>query len=570
MRGIRSLRALSLEVALLGCFVGPLGAQTIPNSKNESAAIHGTVVNSVTHAPIGRALVYSQDNRFATLTDSEGRFEFTVPSNKAQRSDEGPLLGRSDGPIEVTEENLVSMIPLMARKPGFLSDENAQATFVGPDQREVTIYLVPAGLIVGHVTVADSESSQRAPVELLRRQVQNGRATWTSAGTVATWSDGQFRFSDLYPGTYKVFTRESMDRDPLTFDPRGPLYGYPPVYFPGVSKFEAGTAIQLRAGVTFNADLSLQRRRYYPVSVGVANAPEGGVGVQVLAGGQIGPGYSLRYNPRAHAIQGWLPDGVYTVEASYYGNPGASGTAEISVQGAAVTGYTVTLVPNASLRVDVAEELTSTQSPADSGQTGVSGGHTYVRLEPAGEFERRGRFRGAETRQPDAAEDAPLTIENVMPGRYWVRVYSGRGFAAAIKYGDADLLHQPLVVPPGGLNGPIEVTVRDDFAQIDGIIVEKVPAAPVTSANPAAYIYLIPSPDSPGQFEELGVSPNGKFFLPRIPPGDYQVLAFARRQKDLEYQNTEAMRKYESLGQEIRLVPGQTAHLELHLISGSE
>src|SRR5579863_5012077 len=131
MRGIRSLRALSLAVALLGCFVGPLGAQTIPDSKKESATIHGTVVNSVTHAPIGRALVYSQDNRFATLTDSEGRFEFTVPSNKPERSDEGPLLGRSDGPIEVTEEKLVSMIPLMARKPGFLSDENAQATFVG-------------------------------------------------------------------------------------------------------------------------------------------------------------------------------------------------------------------------------------------------------------------------------------------------------------------------------------------------------------------------------------------------------------------------------------------------------
>lgn len=567
MRGIRSLRALSLEVALLGCFVGPLGAQTIPNSEKESDTIRGTVVNSVTHAAIGRALVYSPDNRFATLTDSEGRFEFKVPVHKPEQ--------QRGGPIEVTAEGAVFSISLMARKPGFLSDENVQGAFVGLDQREVTIDLVPAGLIVGHVTVADSESSRRVGVELFRRQVQNGRATWTPAGTVATWSDGQFRFSDLYPGTYKVFTREWMDRDPLTFDPRGPLYGYPPVYFPGATNFEAGTAIQLRAGVTFNADLSPQRRRYYPVNVGVADAPGEGVGVQVLAGGQGGPGYSLGYNPRAHAIEGWLPDGTYTVEAEAYGygETSASGAAQISVQGAAATGYTVTLLPNASLRVDVAKEFTPTQGPADSSPAGLRGAPIYVHLEPAGEFERGGRFRGGATRQPDAPEDAPRTIENVMPGRYWVRVDSGRGFAAAIKYGDTDLLHQPLVVPPGGLSGPIEVTLRDDFAQIDGFIVESAPRLPGSPANPnarAPHVYLIPSPDSDGQFAEIWAAPDGKFSSQQIAPGDYEVLAFASRQTGLEYRNPEALRKYESLGQEIRLVPGQTAHLELHLIPEGE
>jgi beta-xylosidase len=58
--------------------------------------------------------------------------------------------------------------------------------------------------------------------------------------------------------------------------------------------------------------------------------------------------------------------------------------------------------------------------------------------------------------------------------------------------------------------------------------------------------------------------------LAQIPPGDYQILAFDRPQPELEYRNEEAMRKYESREQEIRLLPGQNARLRVHMILGSE
>src|SRR5438132_6276909 len=51
-------------------------AQQTNNGQNK---IHGTVVNAVTRQPIGRALVYSPDDRFGTLTDGEGNFEFNLP-----------------------------------------------------------------------------------------------------------------------------------------------------------------------------------------------------------------------------------------------------------------------------------------------------------------------------------------------------------------------------------------------------------------------------------------------------------------------------------------------------------
>ena len=51
---------------------------------NQHKIVQGTVTNAITHNPIGRALVYSTDNRYATLTDSEGHFELALPEAKAE------------------------------------------------------------------------------------------------------------------------------------------------------------------------------------------------------------------------------------------------------------------------------------------------------------------------------------------------------------------------------------------------------------------------------------------------------------------------------------------------------
>jgi len=53
-------------------------AQGRKSEKEDGYTIRGTVVNSVTKAAIGRALVNSTDNRFAKMTDDQGHFEFKV------------------------------------------------------------------------------------------------------------------------------------------------------------------------------------------------------------------------------------------------------------------------------------------------------------------------------------------------------------------------------------------------------------------------------------------------------------------------------------------------------------
>src|SRR5208337_3189707 len=177
----------------------------------------GTVVNSVTREPIGRALVFSADNRFATLTDSEGHFEFTVAAPSAATADSGRNI------ISLGNGSLRS-ISLMARKPGFLEDHGRGAISGTPD-KELTIALVPEALIVGHVVLPSSEAPDRIQVELYRRQVQDGRAHWAMKEQVTTKSSGEFRFADLSAGSYKLLTRELLDLDPLTFNRRGPQFG---------------------------------------------------------------------------------------------------------------------------------------------------------------------------------------------------------------------------------------------------------------------------------------------------------------------------------------------------------
>jgi hypothetical protein len=556
--------------------------------------IHGIVINSVTKEPIGRALVFSPDNRFATMTNSEGRFEFTLANTENDASQPPIPAGASattcsgNGCTRYTSAiGGYRIATLTARKPGFLTDERSTQNSQQDTSKELTISLTPEALVVGRVVLPTSEPSDTIELELYRRQVQEGRAHWVNAGSARTKSNGEYRFADLSAGTYKLLTRELMDRDPLTFDPRGQLYGYPPVYFPNGSDFAAAQTIQLTAGQIFQADISLARREYYSVKVPVANVADTdrGLAIVVSAQGHRGPGYALGYNHRTQAIEGLLPNGNYTLEAAGF-SPPSTGVVNISVKGAALEGAHMTLIPNGSISVKVKEEFTASEEAGSQGRviirtTGSDQGprrYLNVRLEPADDF---GQDRPAWLRPPTRPEDDALVIEGVQPGRYWVRVDTSRGYVAAITSGTTDLQHQLLAVASGGSSPPIEITMRDDAAEVEGVVEgahAQYEGSPVLSTRSGtlapdgsfAHVYFVPLPDSSGQFKDIWVSADGKFSEPQMPPGTYRVLAFDRPQPELEYRNPEAMRAYEAKGLLVRLVAGQKEHLQVPLISSAE
>lgn len=530
----------------------------------------GTVVNSITHAPIARALVFSPDNRFAALTDGEGNFSFALPKPD------------SNGVVVFNGTRL----GLMARKPGFLDDpkDRRQGETSGSDLI-LTIPLMPEALIKGRVVSSDNDPAPGVALQLYSRQVQDGMPRWVQMASTRANSNGEFRFAELLPGTYKLLSNEWMDNDPATAIPGGQQFGYPPVYYPGVADFATAGIIQLAAGQTVQVDLPLTRQPYYPVRIPIASPEPNAFNITVSAQGHRGPGYSLGYNAQNQRIEGLLPNGNYLVEAEFYhveaGVPGQksfSGSAHLAVAGAAAEGATLTVIPNSSITVHVTEEFNAPNSEEGSatftrvGQNSfkLHGPRTYLQIsaEPADDFGQQG---GAGLRPPAGPDDDSLVLDNLRPGRYWLRLYSSRGYVAAATMGGVDVLHQPLIVSAGS-STPIEIMVRDDMAELEGTVAGL--TAPTvggpTMFQRQAWVYCVPLPDSSGQFHQIWVSPDGTINTSRMAPGAYRLMAFADQQPNLPFRDPEAMRAYESKGQVVHLAAGQKTSAQLQLIPSIE
>ena len=538
-------------------------AQTA-QSETQKTTISGVVINAVTHAPVPRALVSTPDSRYATFTDSSGQFEFDMRKEN------------SDTPASTGELTLVAGSDqyrtwINARKPGFIIE--GKAGVLASPEKEVTIPLTPEALIVGRVTFSTADTTSHVRVQLFSRQNQDGLPRWTMRGTTQTNSAGEFRFADLAPGQYRLASSESLDNDPGAMLSRNQVYGFPPLYYPGAPDFATAGTIEVSAGQIVQADLSLVRQPYYSVRIPVNGDSGNGLSIIVSSQGHRGPGYSLGFNAGEHRVEGLLPNGNYVVDAISYGDNAASGTTTLRVAGGPAEGSTLTLVPNSGIVLNIKEEFTSESAnyPVRDYSGPISrfplhGPRTYVsaNLEPADDF---GQGVPASIRPPLGPNDDSLVLTNVPPGRYWLRLNSGRGYVASATMGAIDVLHQPLVVSAGSA-ASVDVTIRDDFSSLECKVTGFNPDA-AKSGDPDSentWIYLVPLPDSPGQFQAISLSGDGAITLPQIAPGSYRAMAFARPKENLPYRDPQAMKAYDTKGQVIHIAAGQKVNLQLPII----
>jgi hypothetical protein len=512
-----------------------ISAQILQSSADQNT-IRGTVVNAVTHMPLPRALVHSADDRYAMMSDGDGHFEFTVRPGTS--------------------------VYLLARKPGFLGDRHTGRAIQTSPGDDVTIPLTPESVIKGRVSTSSGETPAGVEVQLLAHETRDGMARWSPTANAQSRSDGSFRFADLAAGSYKIMTHEFMDNDPAVAVPGAQRFGFPPAYFPAASDFSAAGTIDLAAGQTLEANLTITEQLYYPVKIPLANGEmNGGLDIRVNLEGRRGPGYSLGYNASTHRIEGSLPNGNYTVLAFTYAQDSVSGEVNLRVAGAPAEGPPLTLTRNSSLTLEVQEVFTQTNGIfAANGGTSqrpyvVRGPQAYLypRLEPADDFAPWGT---GSVRSPSNPNDTSIVIDNIVPGRYWLRLNTGQGYVASATMGGINLLHEPFEVGSGS-SIPIEITLRDDSATLQGT---------VANASPSTFVYCVPLGDSPGQFHEGAAAADGKFNFPPLAPGTYRVMAFASQKHDLPYRDSEAMRAYDSKGQVIQLSAGQSASVQLQII----
>jgi hypothetical protein len=542
-------------------------------------SVHGTVINGKTHEPIAKALVYTPDNRYAVLTDDQGHFEFKFPPPEKSVPPVPASGADAEGMRKVQQWYARNARPntFFARKPGFLPNSNGtRVPDNGAQRAEIVVTLQPEALIVGHVQLPGVDSTDRIQLELYHQDFEEGHERWRQAGQFTTWATGEFRFSELAAGTYKLFTLEQTERDPTIFNPQDQLYGFPPVFFPNASDFSAATPIRLAAGATVQANLTLARREYYPVKIGVANPPAAGYPwVEVFLRSHPGPGYSLGYDPSEQVVIGFLPDGGYTLKMSLQGEEGSSGSLNFAVRGGPVEGPVVSLYPNVSLSVTVAREFVSSGGAmGESNFVEDVGGYVTIALSPVEQF----GMRQTVTSQPMPGDsEHGLSLKNVAAGTYWIQISTNNCYAAAATWGDADVLHRPLTVGAGGATMPIEVTLRNDGAEVMGKVQFPESASSQKSNEGAAsgemaFVYFVPVRENAGQFRQIQTTPDGDFDVMQIAPGAYRILAFDHQNTQLGPANAELMRKYESLGKGmvVELSPRQTLRLPSPLLLVSE
>lgn len=580
---------LAVACSVLSCAgASPrLAAQNLSSEATAPTSIHGTVLNRVTNEPISRALVYSNDEMYATLTDDRGHFEFKFPAAESKplnRLDGGAETDSYEAPGVRVAQNVRPTV-FLARKPGFLfkgNDDQEEAddeeSGITAPPSEITLFLDPEALIFGNVLLDAVESTEHVRVELYSRTVRDGQERWEFVRAFICGSNGGFRLHELPPGTYKLGTHELLDRDQVIFDPHGQRFGYPPVFYPNAPDLSRAAPIHITEGSTVQVNLSPVRREYFPVKISVANLPPGSPPkIFVYLQGHPGPGYSLAYAPNEEVIQGDLPDGNYTVRVTATNGNGSVGILNFVVRGAPVEGPRVTMELNAPLMVNVRAEYGPGRTENQEGPVGVGDSldemrnapqptDVLVKLSPAEEF---GPDDGATSHPVAGAAGNALVIDNVQPGRYWVQVESGSGYPASVQWGGTDLLHQPMEIGADGSSSPIEITMRDDGAEVSGIVrsLGRVSRDAKRSAvpPPQTYVYFLPVPGSGGQFRECFASEDGAFVEEQLAPGAYRVLAVDQRRDELEHARDEVLRKYEFEGQVIRVTGGQKERLELTL-----
>lgn len=561
---------VTLAILLVGIACGE-AARALANDGQEEhvTTLRGRVLNAVTNEPVPRALVVLRMNDAATFTDDRGQFELNI-SEKIDTNNPQP--GSTTWMSRVLE----------TRKPGFIQAHPMVTIVYGSgsttnDQPQVTIRLVPEALIVGHVDVPGAEGEVRIQCQLYRRETREGRETWTPQRDFRTWADGEFRFSNLTAGTYKLITHEQVDRDSMQQGPDAQRFGYPPVYYQNTTDFSLATPIVVKAGETARVNLTVRRREYYPVRIAVVNMPAGLrlFPPTVYPTGHPSPGWSLGYNPGENAIDGILPDGNYTVQLSTLGQPGMTGILNFSVNGRSLEGPTLNLAPDSTVTVKVREEfqsgLSNFAAPETASDTPQPGGrhnsNVHVGLSPIDELN---LFRmGAGYLEAEESHGQDLTIPNVRPGRYRVIVNSGMGYTASIQSGGKDLLQQPLVVGLGGSVAPIEVVLRDDGAEVDGTL-EGESINPATIAAEAQtsrlnhLVYLLPVKE--GEEPRNVPAWQATFRFEQVPPGDYLAVAFEQPPEDLPFGSVERMQSLSGKGQMIHLETAQKISLKLKLV----
>ena len=451
--------------------------------------LSGSVVNSVTGAPVRYAQVALLPSGGETQTDAAGAFQFT----------------------DLAPGEYI----LAAGKAGFVSQDEEEvglAVNLTESREKVVIRLLPLASIRGKVADDSGDAVEGATVIAMASGVRQGRRGTQLIQAVQTNDRGEYRIGSLRPGKYLI----RVDNPTA----HGGFYGkggttlpspdsFAPLFYGGSRDAAQATPLDLQAGAEARADVPVVLRPAHTIRGRMAGyRPHTGAVLQLSAGeSDLGLNVSsIEFNTGRFEIRGVL-DGAYRLRAYQSGEGGEMRIAEgdIEVSGKDVEDFAITLVAPPALRGTVVVQG-SAESEADF----------WVQLQTRDAFV-------ALNNQLDSLRSGEVTdggfeIASVFPGKYWVDFHTGEGqYVASARAGQNDLLAtQEVIVPPGAVPA-IEVVLRTDGGAVTGTV-------GVALATDEVALLLVP--EACNRPAEIAALEQGAFRIPDVAPGRYRLYAW--------------------------------------------
>jgi hypothetical protein len=536
------LRLLLLEPALAAALLAqpaaPSGAQPQPG------ALEGTVIDSVTRAPIPTATVSmagSQGFSRIAVTDAAGKFQ---------------IGGVEPGSYKVEY--------IHAR--GYLYDPHGPLALSSPvavaDGQHITgivLGMTPLGAIGGKVVDDDGDPLEGAHVSVMAYDYSGGSKSLKDVDGAVTDDRGQYRIYNLKPGRYLVHAWFSQQPEPLPPNTHRemPELVYAPVYYPNGSDASQAAPSLLTPGAEVSAvDFRLRRAPVYHIRGKLQGAETSGRAARVIAapcqesGAASEAGtYSAPVQPGGRfEIEGVVP-GVYCLtlaEGVQRPTVYASGTVTVADHG--LEDVTLTSVPTFAVPGNVLFDGLSGDPPAIQASL-----YAPSPLVPAGGMAR--------------VVGGQFTITGASPGDYQATLYSlpTAMYLKAMRYGADDVSDG--IVPVKADGSTLTLVVGTDAGQLSGTV--------QTANNDPAIdrpVNIVP-PDALANrqdlFRSVRTDSTGRFQATGLAPGDYTVYAWDDADVPMAT-DAEFRKQFASLATPVTISPSGAVTVTLKAIPAEE
>jgi hypothetical protein len=428
----------------------------------------------------------------------------------------------------------------MAERNGYVS---TSASKISCGTTDVTLKMLPQGMIYGRVIDDDGESFGHATVSVYSRMWIRGQRQLQVIQNSSAQADGSFVLGNLAPGNYYLSARGN------TRAPNGEAFVEN--FFPNSPDALAAAPVSVASGADVSGlELRVRSAKVYSIrgkAINQSGEPVNGVPLMLMHIGGQNRG-AMSNAGTSHGVfefQNVAP-GTYAIQSlgsrMMDGSGPASLTANlpVTVGDGDIDGLQVTLIPGSEITgsVKLDDALFSQENVSVSLQTENGAGVDY----------------NAQVKQ------GALIWRNVGPGVYRVQVQNlpGGYYVKSIRFGGRDLVRRELDVSAGG-GGALEIVLSAKPASISGTA-RNADGDPVPDATVNVW-----TKDDP-EIHAARTDASGHFTTQNLAPGEYRVIAWESIDRGV-IENPAFRASFESQASVVTLQEGSQETADLKVVS---